>query len=106
MTGLRSRFDLLAGLPGYRRKAVLVAVIALGIWLFFFDSHSLLRRFVWTAQAREVRIENDRLSAEIDSLRATVAAGLSRDDIERIARTQYGMSRPDETVHLLSEQED
>ena len=84
---------------GDRRRLFLAAALGVLVWVAFFDSHSLVRRLHWQHQVNELREENRQLSNEIVSLQETLAAGLSRADIERIARTQYGMSREGETVH-------
>ena len=83
----------------YRRPIVLVAVGLLLVWLTFFDSHSFVRRATWWQESTELRRENERLSTQIESIEATLEAGLSDDDVERIAREQYGMRRPGETVY-------
>ena len=100
MTRFLSRF--IASIGGRRRFLAGAAVVLL-IWIALFDSHSLIRRVRWQQEVKHLRAENELLSNEIDQLRATVAAGLSRSDIETIARTQYGMSRPGQTVYRVDE---
>ena len=100
MTRFLSRF--IASIGGRRRFLAATAVLVL-IWIALFDSHSLIRRLRWQHEVKHLRAENELLSNEIDQLRATVAAGLSRSDIVTIARTQYGMSRPGEMVHRVDD---
>jgi cell division protein FtsB len=50
------------------------------------------------AELEELRSENARLSSEIAALRTSPRA------IERLAREQLGLARPDETVFLIREQ--
>jgi cell division protein FtsL len=47
------------------------------------------------AQLEELRAENARLSAQISDLRTSPRA------IERLAREELGLARPDETVFLI-----
>ncbi len=82
-----------------RRRLYVGAALLLLVWVALFDSHSILQRVRLHRQQELLRLENARLEAEINSLQETMAAGLSRADIERLARTRYGMSRPNEVVH-------
>jgi cell division protein FtsB len=50
------------------------------------------------AELEELRSENARLSSEIAALRTSPRA------IERLAREQLGLARPDETVFLIREE--
>lgn len=83
----------------FRRPIVLVAVGLLLVWLTFFDSHSFVRRALWWQESTELRRENEELSAQIEAIQASLEAGLTDEDVERIAREQYGMRRPGETVY-------
>jgi cell division protein FtsB len=76
-----------------------------GVWFLFFDSHSLVQRGQYYAEARELRAENAALQAEIDRLEAQLDAGLSDDLVEAIAREQYGMRHPGETVYPVEPRE-
>ena len=50
------------------------------------------------AELEELRAENARLSSEIAALRTSPRA------IERLAREQLGLARPDETVFFIREE--
>lgn len=77
-----------------------LAVLLL-LWITFFDSHSLLRRYSWHAEHERLQQENARLEAQIDELQKQLARPLSDETVERIAREEYGMSRPGETVYRV-----
>jgi cell division protein FtsB len=77
-----------------------VAVLLL-IWITFFDSHSLLRRYQWHQELEQLTRENERLRADIDRLQEQLDRPLSDRVVERIAREEYGMKRPGETVYRL-----
>lgn len=79
---------------------VLFAVL---IWVGFFDSHSLLRRYRWHQEHERLSTENERLREDIKELRKKLDRPLSDSLIERIAREEYGMKRPDETIYRLKE---
>ena len=78
-----------------------IALIALGVGSVFGDRGVLSmlgeREKVEALQGEleELRQENARLSAEITDLRTSPRA------IERLAREELGLDRPDETVFLI-----
>ncbi len=80
-----------------------IALIALGVGSVFGDRGMLNmvreRDKVESLRAEldELRAENARLSAEIVDLRTSPRA------IERLAREELGLARPDETVFLIRE---
>lgn len=71
------------------------------VWLLFLDSHSVMKRVRWHQQEAQLTQENERLRAEIDALDAKLEEPPSDALIERIAREQYGMRRPGETVYRI-----
>ncbi len=99
-----SRLSLPAYTKRRLRKTILwvVAAAALGSFLFL-DSHSLLKRMTWRSEYTEVRQENERLRADIEQLEKEVSEGLSDEAVEKIAREEYGMHRPGETVYPVEE---
>src|SRR4030042_3867190 len=102
-----SREEQARGEPGTRRKAWLlgtgIALIALVVGSVFGDRGFLnlveKRRHVeeLRLEIETLRAENARLAGEVGALRSSPRA------IERLAREQLGLARPDETVFLLRE---
>jgi len=76
---------------------------ALMLWIGFFDSHSLLRRYQWHQQHEALQQENLRLRRDIDRLQQRLDRPLTDSMVERIAREEYGMKRPDERVYRIEE---
>ncbi len=93
--------------PGTRRKAWVlgagIALIALLVGSVFGDRGflNLVEKKRHVAELRSeietLRIENARLASEIGALRTSPRA------IERLAREELGLARPDETVFLIRE---
>lgn len=79
------------------------AVLLLLVWIGFFDSHSLLRRYRWHQEYDRLTQENEQLRQDIQRLRKKLDRPLSDSLVERIAREEYGMKRPNETVYRLKD---
>ncbi|HIG73588.1 MAG TPA: septum formation initiator family protein [Bacteroidetes bacterium] len=94
---LRERFFS----PRNRRRAVLTVLVGLGLWVAFLDSHSLLRRALYARDLARIESQNEELRRENDRLRAQINAGLDDETVEQVAREQYGMRRPGETVYRV-----
>lgn len=90
--------------PAQRRRYRLFWVLgaALAVWFTFFDSYSLLA--MWNLNRQETRILREIERLEEDRQRMETDLERLRNDpfvLERIAREQYGMKRPDETVYIM-----
>ncbi|MCZ6705765.1 MAG: septum formation initiator family protein [Bacteroidetes bacterium] len=96
--------SLIQNMPGQVRRWLLVAGAAFMLfWFVFFDSHSLLSRIRWHQESTKLNSENAQLRSEIDELEAQLARPLTDEDVERIAREEYGMTRPGEVVYRVEE---
>jgi len=73
------------------------------VWITFFDSHSLLRRYQWHQEYEELAQENEQLRQDIQRLETQLDQPLSDEVVERIAREEYGMKRPGEIVYRVEE---
>jgi cell division protein FtsB len=87
-----------------RRWVIGGVLCAIFVWIAFFDSHSLLRRYQWHREHDRLAAENQALQQEIQRLREQLDRPLTDSLVERIAREEYGMKRPDETVYRLKEE--
>lgn len=84
-----------------RTRLAVAAAVALGVWVAFFDSHSLWRRATYAGELDRLTEENVRLAAENEDLEARLARGLDASTVEKVAREQYGMRRPGEHVYRV-----
>jgi cell division protein FtsB len=91
--------------PERRRRLLLLTLAAVVGWLAFFDSHSLFRRWSYHRELKALEAENAALEAQNADLVHRLDAGLSDALVERVAREQYGMRRPGETVYRVAEEE-
>lgn len=76
-------------------------VLLLVLWVAFFDSHSLLKRLQWHMEHRSLAAENERLREETKAVQRRLKALESAKMIEKIAREEYGMHRPGETIYRV-----
>ena len=91
--------------PRARRRFLIAGVVALGLWVAFLDSHSLVRRALYARDLGRIEAENETLRRENAVLQASIDAGLDAETVEKVAREQYGMRRPGETVYRVVEAE-
>lgn len=83
------------------RWAVGLFLAGVLVWVLFFDSHSLLRRYYWQQELETLTQENVELRSDIQRLRKKLDRPLSDSAVERIAREEYGMKRPGETIYRI-----
>lgn len=84
-----------------------IGVVLVGalVWVSFFDSHSLLRRYQWQQELGALRQENAELRSEIDRIQSKLDRPLPDSVVERIAREEYGMKRPGEIIYRVDPQQ-
>ena len=91
------------------RKAIIVKrfLIGLGcfvlVWILFFDSHSIYSRIQMSMERSRLEESNEALKVRIAELEAELARPLTEEEVERIAREVYGMSREGEKVYPVTE---
>lgn len=86
----------------WRRRLLFVGLGLLAGWLAFGDSHSLWRRASYTHRLHALQAENAQFRVANEALQDRLGAGLSPALVERVAREQYGMRRPGETVYRVT----
>jgi cell division protein FtsB len=85
--------------PRLRWRLLGVGAVALALYLAFFDSHSVFERLRLNREIARLSEENERLESQIDQYEAKLRAPMSDENVEKVAREQYGMRRPGETVY-------
>ena len=73
------------------------------VWFLFLDSHSMMSRLEWHREHTRLEAENAHLQAQISELESKLSRRLTDEEIERIAREEYGMSRSGEVVYSVKE---
>lgn len=83
---------------GWTVGAIVVGIVT---WVLFFDSHSLLKRYYWQQELESLTQENKRLRTDIERLQTKLDKPLPDSVVERIAREEYGMKQPGETIYQI-----
>lgn len=82
---------------------VLVAFVA--VWFLFLDTYSLYTRYELIQRKSELEIRTEQLREENEILENKLKElGNNPDLLEKIAREEYGMRKPDETVYKIKEE--
>ena len=84
-----------------RSRLVIAALAGVVIWVAFFDSHSIVRRAQYAAELGRLTEENVTMADDNAAVQARLDRGLDDATVEEVAREQYGMRRPGETVYRV-----
>jgi cell division protein FtsB len=86
------------------KKSFLLSILVIFIilWIGFFDTFSLWNRLQLEREKRSLIKQTEQLVAETEALRIKIESLRNNPAlVERIAREQYGMRRPGETVYRI-----
>lgn len=71
-------------------------------WFLFFDTYSLLTKYNLERQKKELIQKTEEYQLRTAELESKIEAlENSPDLLEKIAREDYGMKKPDETVYII-----
>ena len=87
--------------PRLRSRLVAAGLAGLALWVAFFDSHSILRRVGYARDLDRLTEQNGAMAEANAATEARIAHGLDDATAEQVAREQYGMRRPGETVYRV-----
>ena len=94
--------------PLYWKRSALLMFLGLGlaIWFIFFDTYSLVTRVQLEWRKAELVEEKQQLDLRAEQLRQELDE-LSKQEhaLEKIAREEYGMKKPGETVYKIEKVE-
>jgi cell division protein DivIC len=96
------KLKILNKVPPFFRNKYILTIIIFFLWLLLFDSNSLLDKFREMKDLRQLekdkeyylnRIEEDK--RKLNELKT------NNDNLEKFAREQYHMKRPDEDLYII-----
>lgn len=81
-----------------------IVLLAFGIFVVFFDQHSLISRWQSSRKVKEMEKEVKYYQNEIQSNKDKMNELQSNDDnLEKFAREHYLMKRKDEDIYIIKE---
>ncbi|MFD2531287.1 FtsB family cell division protein [Gracilimonas halophila] len=90
------------------KKSFLITLLAafIVVWFAFIDSYSLKTRWDLHTQKQELKERAEYLNVESEELKTKIKQ-LDEDPalLEKIAREEYGMRKPGETVYKVKREE-
>jgi cell division protein DivIC len=98
-------FKVLSKLPGFLKNKYFIALIAVGVWLLFFDKNNLVHQWRLQRQLNELKRDREYYLQEIE--RDSTAMRLLKDDpeeLERYARENYLMKKEGEDIFIIPEE--
>jgi cell division protein FtsB len=102
------KFDFINRIPPVFRNKYLLTVIIFILWLLFFDSNNLISKYKEIKNLNKLRAEREYYIRKIADDKKKLHE-LKTDDLnlEKFAREQYRMKKPDEDIYIiLTPQED
>lgn len=94
--------------PLYWKKSALISLLIgfVALWLLFFDTYSLSTRYQLETQKEELIERTKELESKTKELEQKIEDLENNPDLlEKIAREEYGMRKPGETVYRIKKAE-
>ena len=91
-------------IPSFLRNKYLIVLLAVLVWVLFFDNHNLIQQWRMQRQLKELRLERGFYLEEIRRDSAAIEALKNDPDaLERYARERYLMKKEGEDVFIIVE---
>lgn len=90
--------------PLYWKKSALISLLVgiVALWFLFFDTYSLTTRYQLETRKSELIERTTELEAKSEELQEKIKALEKNPDLlEKIAREEYGMRKPGETIYRI-----
>lgn len=102
---MKERFNKIVSLTKHRYvNKYTITLFVFFIWLAFLDSNSLWNRYITNRQQNTIDREIAKYKKNIDNNQALIEAlGSNTEELERYAREQYKMKRPNEDIFIIKE---
>ncbi|WP_319502256.1 septum formation initiator family protein [uncultured Draconibacterium sp.] len=83
-----------------------IAFILFAVWIIFFDENSIVSHVKSKRQLNELKQQKEYYQERIASDRQKLQdLNKGKEELEKFAREQYQMSKPDEDVFIIVEEE-
>lgn len=96
------RFNFSNKIPPVLRNKYLLTIIIFIIWLLFLDSNNIISRYKELKNLNTLRSEHEYYIKKIaDDKRKLHELKTDNQNLEKFAREQYRMKRPDEDLYII-----
>ena len=101
-------FKLIDKIPVILRNKYILTVIVFLAWLLLFDSNNLVSRYKELKELYKLKIDREYYTKRIEDDRQKLhELKTDNNNLEKFAREQYHMKKPDEDLYIiLTPQED
>ncbi len=105
---MMQRFKFIDKIPPVLRNKYLLTLIIFAVWILLLDSNNLISRFKEMKNLKKLKAEKEYYVQRIEEDKRKLHELKTSDrNLEKFAREQYRMKKPDEDLYIiLSPQED
>lgn len=102
------RFKFIEKIPPVLRNKYLLTIIIFAVWILLLDSNNLISRWKEMRNLKKLKAEKEYYVQRIEEDKRKLHELKTSDrNLEKFAREQYRMKKPDEDLYIiLSPQED
>ena len=102
------RFNIIEKVPPFFRNKYILTVLIFTVWMLLFDSNNLVARYKDMRELHKLRTDKEYYIKRIeDDKRKRYELKTDNHNLEKFAREQYHMKKPDEDLYIiLTPQED
>ncbi|WP_370000221.1 septum formation initiator family protein [Winogradskyella sp.] len=83
------------------KNIYLLVFIVFAIWMLFFDAHSLLFHYELNSDMKELEYQKEHYKNEMAKDNKAIKELSTEEGIERAARENYYMKKPDEDIFII-----
>ena len=96
------KFKHIDKIPSWMRNKYLITLIIFVVWLLVLDANNLLDRWRDIRKYRTLQHDKEYFSKKIDEERGKLEELRSdNESLEKFAREQYRMKKPDEDIYII-----
>ena len=83
------------------KNIYLLVFIVFAVWMLFFDAHSLLFHNELNSDVEELEYQKEHYKSEIEKDNKAIKELSTEEGIERAARENYYMKKPNEDIYII-----
>ncbi|WP_299365805.1 septum formation initiator family protein [Winogradskyella sp.] len=83
------------------KNIYLLVFIVFAVWMLFFDAHSLLFHNELNTDIKELEYQKEHYKSEMEKDNKAIKELSTEEGIERAARENYYMKKPDEDIYII-----